>query len=308
MKRLAFKKMDKRGLPLKHVIAAHRQFRHGKSLSDNLGDGFLYSENPVFRNVRDAYYERGFRFSNRDFCAYNAFPLMSLDDVIHAGKIPYLPNFPWVQRLEKAAPGLFSLTELKRSELKFNYLFHESAHLIAHREIFGRKHPNALPKTELSLLGILLGESFANLTECLSACFTEGEIGAYFLDANCHFRADKQEVRTMLGFARRHGFQKTALVLLGAFLYSNYLYERLGKKELRLLREFAGLGQKAAIRELAQIGLGLSVEFRVTTTPFHLMKTGFREPAALMKRDPVGMLLEDTAAAHALVALLVKGI
>jgi hypothetical protein len=178
-------------------------------------------------------------------------------------------------------------------ELQYNYLFHESAHLIAHDELFGRRAPRSLPKSEATLLGVMLGEAFANAVECLSSAFATGEIGSFFLDANCHFRASEREVKVLAKAGRAFGWEATMRVILGSFLYANYLVERLNAAELARLREFAGLPERAPIRKLAAIGLQLDLTFRTVTTPLHLRKTGFRgrDLPKLFSADPLRLLL-----------------
>lgn len=292
-KRLSFENRDKNGIPLRELIAVHRQFRPRGSLPGNLGDGFLLDQNPVFRNVRETCLDRGFVFSLTGHGLYYSFPLMSLDTVIEKRVIPFRDNFAWLPLLEKSAPGQFTLTELKRSELLFNYIFHEAAHCIAHSVFFGRARFSRLPKNADTLRKILLGEAFANMVEALSAAFAEGEIGSYFLDGNCHFRSSRKEVKEIRRFAKAHGFEKTARVLLAAFLYANYLLEHLGRREQARIREFAGLDKGVKVGKLARIGTELSEQFRTTTTHFHLIKMGF--PASLgplLRPDPLAALLK----------------
>src|SRR5262249_42702572 len=143
-KRLKFKKIDSRGIPLKEIIAVHREFAPRTPLADSLGDGFLYAMNPVFKKIRAEYLRRGFGFSDQDVCNYSGFPLFALDELIMAKTIPYKRNFPWVESMERHAPRVFTLTELKRSELQYNCLLHESAHFIAHDILFGNTNPLAM--------------------------------------------------------------------------------------------------------------------------------------------------------------------
>jgi hypothetical protein len=292
-KRLSFEEPDKRGIPLAELITVHRQFSPKGFLPENLGDGFLLAENPVFRNVRTEAKALGFRFSRNNHGLYYTFPLMSLDSVIESRQIPYRDNFSWLPILEKSAPGQFTLTELKRSELQFNYVFHEAAHCIAHAKFFARARFSSLPKNADTLRKIMLGEAFANMVECLSAAFAEGEIGSYFLDGNCHFRSSPREVREIRRAARKWGYEKTAKVLLGGFLYANYLLDRLGRSELNRIAQFAGLEKGASIGKLASIGTELSEQFRTTTTHLHLIKMGFpARISSLMRGDPLAALLK----------------
>ena len=292
-KHILFLPWDKNGIPLSEVLAVHEQFRPRHALPDNLGDGFLLTMNPIYRNLRAEFVKRGFSFTQKDFCFYFSFPLMSLDDALEARKIPYRNNFHWLKLLEERAPGQFTLTELKRSELQFNYLFHESAHFIAHSVFFGDTPPRKVAKNSDSLLKILLGEAFANAVECISSVFAEGEIGSYFLDANCHYRASEKEVRLIRSSAEKFGYAAVVRVLMAAFLYSNFLYEKVGSREKKQIRDFSLVREKKSIDTLLRIGLQLCEQFRTTTTHLHLVKTGF--PADLdkqMRFDPLARLLK----------------
>jgi hypothetical protein len=249
--------------------------------------------NPIYRNIRKEAFTRGVRFSWKGHEAYYAFPLIALDNVIDSRVVPFRPNFRWLEVLEREAPGAFTIKDLKRGELQFNYLFHESAHLIAHSEFFGKCSPKRLPKSRNTLLGIMIGEAFANVVECLSSAIVEGEIGSYFLDANCHFRASEKDLKALMSGAARWGWPKTAKVLMGAFLYSNFLFERLNRREVARIAEFAGLSSQSRIKSLVQVGLALNEKFRTTTTPFHLRKLGFgRELPKLFSVDPLHLLLK----------------
>jgi len=284
-KRLSFEKFDRKGIPLAELLAVHRQFQTPLSLPGNLGDGFLFIHNPVFRNIREEYCRRGFSFTQENLHQYCSFPLMCLDEILDSRKIPYLDNVVWVEKLVSVRD--FTLTELKRSELKFNYVFHESAHFIAHSVFFGEAHLKNVPKTKDSLLRILAGEAFANTVEAISASLAQGEIDSYFLDANCHFRSNEKEVATILRAAKKLGFEPVFRILFAAFLYSNYMHENLSKRELGRIARFAKVPERG-VGILARIGLQLSEQFRGTTTHFHLIKIGFPvDLAPLLKGDPL---------------------
>lgn len=290
--RLKFPKLDRHGIPLRQIISVHHQFEGPLTLKRNLGDAFLYRMNPIFQNIREEFAKLGFSYHLGDLCHYYSFPLMCLDEIIAKRRVPYLDNIHWLESLEKSSPGRFTLTEIKRCDLKFNYVFHESAHFIAYRVFFGRKRIFNLPKSSNTILGILLGEAFANTVEALAIAFVEGEIGSYFLDANCHFRSGEEEADAILRAAKEYGFEVTARVLLASFLYSNFLYKKIGTKELQRIATFAGLQKNAKISDLVKIGLELDDEFRTTTTQLHLLKQGFATDfASDMQFDPVEVLL-----------------
>jgi hypothetical protein len=283
------------GAPVSHLLQAHGQFTPPRSLPGNLGDGFLCTFNPVFRSLRREARLRGARFSDRADPAYYSFPLMSLDDAIDKRVIPYRANAQWLARL---APLGFTVGDLKNGELQFNYLFHESAHFVAHVEFFKRGKISRAPKNADTLLAIMVGEAFANMVECLASAYAEGEIGSFFLDANCHFRANEREVKTLRASIAEFGGAPTARALLAAFLYSNYLRERLSKAELARVARFAGIPPNPFLARLARVGLQLNEKFRTVTTPLHLRKCGF--PAlklpSLFSGDPLSLLLDPRRA------------
>ena len=303
MKKVRLQKLDSRGIPLKEVILLQKKFRPPQSLSQNLGDGFLMRFNPLFKKIRNETLRRGFSFTTENVGNYYSFPLMALDEVIFRKKIPYRENFAWLPRLESLAPETFTLTEIKRSEIQLNYLFHESAHCIAHAEFFGRQDGKRIPKNEISLLKILLGESFANAVECFSAIYAEGELGFFFLEANCHFRATAKEILALKRSAKKHGNETIFLLLVCAFLYANYLHEELNKKERGKIFSFVGVKPSKELEKILQIGMQLDTEFRTSTTQLHLLKMGFEKKMEKYFSEPMDLL-----GSHPSIAKKVKGL
>lgn len=295
-KKIKIRGLDPKGIPLREVIALHRYFRAPAALAANLGDGFLYATNPVFRSVRDEFLLRGFSFTLEDRWDYFSFPLLCLDDILAAGLIPYRRNFAWLERMEKAAAG-FTLSDLKKSELQFNYLFHESAHFVAHDVLFAGRPLKKCARNRATLLRILVGEAFANTAECLSYLFSEGEIGGYFLDANCHYKIDEKEARALRAEGRGEGAEVLVGALMASFLYANGLYNSLGSAERARVAKISGARGAKAVRAAIRNGLSLSDSFRDTTTPFHLHKQGFQRLPRLFDFDPLGALARDPALA-----------
>ena len=292
-KRLSIPPRPPGEFPIKDVISLHLQFSGPKILPANIGDGFLYATNPVYKNIRDEYLQRGFCFTTKDFCHYFDFPMMCLDDLIAAGKIPVRKNFAWLEILEKSAPGKFTLYDLWQTSPTFNYLFHESAHLIAHDIIFGKLPMNKLPKNSDSLLKIILGEAFANSMELIGSVFGLRGIGAYFLYANSYIFPPPHIVVALRKASEQLDFAPLIKVLMASFLYSNFLYENFTGKELDLIRSFSGAKKKADIESLAKHGLHLNKNFRMQTTPMYLKKVGITANfEKLIKFDPLERLLQ----------------
>ncbi len=309
-KRLPFVQRAKKAPSLRELIVVHRQFRFRQTLAGNIGDGFLYATNPIYQNVRGEFLRRGFSFTKKDFCRYFDFPMMSLDEVLSARALPYRDNFAWILSLERKRPGVFNMGDLHQMSPNFNYLFHESAHCIAHSIFFGRTHMRDIPKTRDSLLKVLMGEAFANSVECLSGAFRTGAIGEYFLRANCHFHADGKRAGFLREGIRALGFPAVAKTVFASFLYSNFLYRELSPREQGLILEFSGVKNKNSIRKIATIGFELNPKFRTSTTPLHLLKVGFDASLdKLIQVDPLEFLKNKKQAqlraqVNALIAVL----
>ncbi|MBI3556248.1 MAG: hypothetical protein HY074_08290 [Deltaproteobacteria bacterium] len=261
---------------LRDVIALHEKYDGGEILRENIGDGFLCATNPVFRNIRSEFRRRGFSYSLEDRRGYFTFPLMSLDGVIADKTAPYRDNFSWLTKLEARAPGQFGLEDLRKFELHYNYLFHESAHCVAHSIVHEGHEPAFFEKNADTLLGNLIGEAFANTVEALCSVFVVGDIGAYFITANTHFALDMPGVAVVLRAARANGFAATIRILLYGFLYANFLYRELAGPELSQISQLAGIPSDAdGLPELTRIALGLSETFRTETTMLYLIQQGY---------------------------------
>jgi hypothetical protein len=297
-KKLSFT-FDSKGIPLSFLIQLHNKYvlekkSATKTLKDNIGDAFLYHENPIFRNIRDEYLKRGFRFSTVDFCDYNTFPLMALDELIDTGKIPYLRNFRWLERLHEACPGRFTSLDLQQLQFRFNSLLHESAHLIAHDVFFGDRSLKNIPKNEDSLLQILANESFSNAVDTLVWIFPNGTVGFFFLFANSRAYPRAEELSGFMNLIKKYGISSSVRLIFAWFLYYNYLYSFLEVSELKQIREFAEIKLEAdLVKDLGIFNLGTNTAFRTKTTPFHLFKIGFdQELSRLIDRDPFELLNE----------------
>ena len=153
------------------------------------------------------------------------------------------------------------------------------------------------PASGPALLHLVLSEAFANAAECLAAAFVDGDIGSYFLQGGAFYALDFDDRGTVLRSAGELGFEKTARVLLGAFLYSNFLHRRLQGGPLERVRELAGVAaggeQAATVAALGAIAFHLNEQFRVSTAPLYLLKQGFGpDLAALLDFDPLEELGE----------------
>ncbi len=277
-------------IALSEIIALHKKHSSPLALTGNIGDPYLLATNTIYRNIREDFLRRGYRFELNGNHKYFVFPLMSLDHLMETRVVPYRDNFQWLEILEEKTPGRFGLEAVRRFDLRKNYLLHEAAHCIAHEELMGLGGPE---KDTASLLIISAGESFANTVECLSSLFLEGEISNYFLAQNIYHVQPFTEVAAILTMARSAGFSATAHLLFYSYLYANFLHTSLGSKEKELLLRFCRLKDLPEGGEQAiKAGLNLSELFRMNTSVLYLMQQGFSDQIIEKRNeDPLELML-----------------
>jgi hypothetical protein len=278
-----------------------------------VGDGFLYLHNPFFRRVREAALAAGFRFTLRDEGAYYGFPLIHLDTLLSSRKIPYRPSFTALTHLEQRRPGFFTLADLQGNRPAPNYLLHESAHAVAFAALFGRPRDVAAALSEPSaLVKLMLGESFAMTAEYFAACAVQGQPHAWFFSISS-YRHRTQKKKAVGELLQRHGFDFVGRAVLLAFLYNNFLVDRLDRRQLAALADAADPRvarrlSPVALRHLGSTLNGLMVmspEFRNDTSRLFLSMFGrSRNIRRELSADPLALLAADAKAQAALTNLV----
>ena len=281
-----------------------------------MGDGFLYLNNPFFRRVRDASLAAGFRFTLVDPGAYYGFPLVHLDTILSRRQIPYRPSFTALEHLEERRPGFFTLADLQKNRPTPNYLLHESAHAVAFQALFGRPRDVGAALSEPgSLVKLMLGESFAMTAEYFAACAVRGQPHAWFFSISS-YRHRTQKKKAVGELLERHGFDFVGRAVLLAFLYNNFLVDRLDRRQLAALADAADprVARRLSPSALRQLGSSLSglmvmsPEFRYDTSRLFLSMFGrSRNIRRELSADPLSLLGADSqaqAAVAKLVALL----
>jgi hypothetical protein len=287
---------------------------HGKNrLAESVGDGFLYLHNPFVRRVRDAALAAGFRFSLRDDGGYFGFPLIHLDTILRRRVIPYRPSFTALEHLEQSRPGFFTLADLRQNRPAPNYLLHESAHAVAFHALFGRPTDvRAAFAAPSALVKLMLGESFAMSAEYFAACAVQGQPHAWLFSISS-YRRRTQKKKAVGELLERYGFGFVGRAVLLAFLYNNFLVDRLGKAQLsRLVYEAdAAVARRlspSALRELGSTLNGLMVmspEFRYDTSRLFLTMFGrSRNIRRELSADPLLLLGADPKASRAVSRLV----
>jgi hypothetical protein len=283
-------------ITLRELLRADARAR--ASLPDVIGDGFLYAKNPVFRRVRDAALRAGFRYSGaaRDTGAYYGFPLIGLEAVLATRVIPYRATRPALLELERSRPGFFEIKDLRVNRPTPNYLLHESAHAVAFDVLFGRPASVAETLRDPSrLVELMLGEAYAMCAEYFAACCVSTRTEAWFFSISSYRRHVPQK-RAIGELVETLGFGATVWLALGAFLYHNFLVERLSKPALERMLRYSELtrrrsvssGLERKIRRALNGLLTMSPEFRYSTSRLFLSALGYpRDIRRVLKRDPL---------------------
>lgn len=300
-------------LRVSELIALQRRHHGAQRLAESLGDGYLYRHNRFFRNIRRAALAAGFRYTLSDDTAYYGFPLIHLDAILASRKIPYRPSFTALCHLEASRPGFFTLADLQQNRPAPNYLLHESAHAVAFRELFGRPRDVAAALREPSaLLKVMLGESFAMTAEYFAACAVQGQPHAWLFSISS-YRHRTQKKKAVGQLLERYGFEPVCRAVLLAFLYNNFLVDRLGRRQLESLAFAVGpaLSRHASAAEVRALGAALnglmvmSPEFRYDTARLFLTMFGrSRNIRRELAADPLELLAADEAAQAALARLV----
>lgn len=287
---------------------------HGKRrLLESVGDGYLYLNNPYFRRVRDAALAAGFRFTLSDERAYFGFPLVHLDSILSTRRIPFRPSFTALEHLERRRPGFFTLADLQQNRPAPNYLLHESAHAVAFHALFGRPRDVAAALAEpRALVKLMLGESFAMAAEYFAACAVTGQPHGWLFSISS-YRHRTQKKKAVGQLLDRYGFDFVGRAVLLAFLFNNFLVDRLNRRQLARLAEQADPSvarrlTAAAERELRGTLNGLMVmspEFRYDTARLFLTMFGrSRNIRRELRADPLELLEQQPDAARCVRTLI----
>jgi len=281
-------------------VLALQQRSHGPSrLLQNLGDGFLYQKNPFFRRIRDAARARGIGFTLEDPGDYFAFPLVALDAVLETRKVPYRANYAALRGFERARPGFFTLADLRKNRPLPNYLLHESAHVVAFHELFGRPRDVHAALSEPSrVLQIVLGEAYAMTAEYFAACAVSGTVHAWFFSINS-YRHRTPAKKAVGELVTRLGLPLLVWLVLIAFLENNFFVERLPMKTLDRALELYPVGKLPRISRADRLSLCralstlmvMNPEFREDTARLFFTMHGHRRNIrSLLSDEPLDLI------------------
>ena len=280
-----------------------QQKSHGSArLLQNLGDGFLYRQNPFFKRMRDAALKRSIRFTLTDPGDYFAFPLVALDTVLRTRRVPYRANYAALIAFERTRPGFFTLADFRLNRPLPNYVLHESAHAVAFHELFGRPRdvPAAL-SDPAALVRVVLGEAYAMTTEYFAACAVSGPLHDWLFSINSyrHRTPGKKAVGELV---ERLGLPLLVWLILVAFLQNNCFVERFTRPLLERALELYPLpgARPVSLADRARLCRALSAlmvmnpEFREDTARLYLTMHGYgRNIRRVLGDDPLERIAAD---------------
>jgi hypothetical protein len=190
---------------LNEILALHDRHAGDSELPGNLGDGFIYRHNALFRNVRDGVKRLGYSFTQDDFCGYRSLSLLALPKLIQARKVYYVDNVSILREIESKRPNTYVFKEIPTVQM--NWMLHEQSHLIA-ESVFkteGRSAGTAAENAEL-MMNVFMSEAFASTTELMGNLNVETEEHAFFYGQNSLWaydpakRAAFKELESLFGF------------------------------------------------------------------------------------------------------------
>jgi hypothetical protein len=268
---------------LKELLDVHQAYSQETPLSGVLGDGYLYANNRVYRNIRDCAIRIGIEYTAEDFCNYRVLPLAALPEILARNKVPFHDNVTPLTRVSKSRAGQLQMSEFPALR-PTNYLMHESAHCIG-ASILGKELNFSGTNSPEAVLKILMGESFANTVEALANAYVDSEVHSETMRLNSYLwygmgprRKTTWELLDILG--PKNGFR----FLFVSFLFSNFCYQELKPKGVRLIHSLVAPEislnpvRLGVLRRASELAFELNKDFRTTTAKFYFQFLGSEIP------------------------------
>ncbi len=248
-------------------------------LSRNFGDAYLCNNNRIFGNIRRETLELGYSFSVERNDNYLALPLSQLATILSTKKIPYVDNVSVLENIESQIPNLANWADIRDSYRK-NFVFHESCHAVARNYSIG----------EISILDMLIEESFANTCELLAVVEAEQNAHKIFFEWNSY--SALHETRTNLKNATEEfGPALFFKFIFFGYLYSNYLRKGLDENQFARVLKIISKNelspkQLKTLKALLKICFTLDTGFKEVTTGFYMKLRGVEAGSSqLAKQD-----------------------
>jgi hypothetical protein len=201
----------------------------------NIGDAFLYRHHRLYRNLRDAFWDRGYRFTTKDFCFLFEVPLFALDGMLRERCVPVRDTVSPLRDLARRFPQA-ELDDLSFNvELGYpiNHILHHSTHCVADQVTAETMGVHG--RTSLEVLRILLCEAFGNAIDLLSNIDAHkvGEEGRSLFIMNSLVVKTPEECAPYEELIERVGWKVAVQVVALFYLFRNLLAESIDASFLR---------------------------------------------------------------------------
>lgn len=289
---------------IRQLLELHDSYRDQTAAPEALGDGYLYANNRIFRNVRDVFTALGGKLTSHDYCGYGDLPLAALPELVATKTLVYKRSADAYRKIEAARPGAFGLFEIPTQSQ--NYLTHESAHLIADQVLNDPKLDlTALDPNQAFVMKSLMAESFATSTETLGLYFliSPQDRAFYYLNSYITGLPPKLggDVGVFNGIGRFH--IKTAFELLYVgLLFSNFLFSKIKPDGRALILDLVfpnrklNAEEKQVANSLIDRGFHLNESFRTKTNSYYFKSAGYTVPLTkLLDFNFLGLLYKTPA-------------
>jgi len=278
------------------LIALHDGHSCTHGLAHSLGDGYLYTHNKVFANVRDVVRARAFVFSRRHttlWREYNVISLLCLQSILDGRVVPYCDNVSPLRGVVSRSSSLGLPSSVMRfllGNLRRNYLLHESAHCIAHDVLQQIDARGSYVDKKTIVLDNLFAESFANATETFAASLLETTAEKFFFNLSSfmsYLPAVKEAARRLGSKYGLHGIFK---IICFSYFLANLRYEEvtpeMSDQCVSLLLDAADLDEddKQSLAVLFENSLKLNQKFREETAAVYFGFLGCHDEFAALHR------------------------
>lgn len=272
-------------MKLNRVLSAHSKSKSKNSLTKNWGDGFLIEKNLIFRNLRSEVVRLQYQFSGDANSDYLSLPLTQLPWILKEKTIPYFDNVSILEKLERQWPEKVEWDELV-DNLKKNYLFHESCHLVARsktdRILAGFNLASGSEGSHKNkVLLLLLEESFANACELLAIIDVDDQIHRIFFEMNSYI-FEWEDRADLKNLSQQVGLENAITFFTMTYLLANLNHKSMTEKDFEQILSIIQLRAddkiKKSLRALSRVSFRLNPRFREVTTGLYLKMSGLPMP------------------------------
>ncbi len=283
------------------ILKLHDSFQNSAILEKSIGDGYLYQNNPLYRNVRNEFLKYGYTCTTEDFCHYVAMPFLSLAEIIKKKKVPYFDNATPIKMIEQLHPKKFSCEEIIKP--KTNHVLHESSHCIAEEylKIINVKN-DIITKEQTIALQMILAESFANTVESICNYWNTTPEQRLFYEMNSYIIHYSKISHALKETVQLIGMKNSFALVYLSYLCSNCLLNEISQTQMsKLISAYFDLKTSEVIlknkccTKIFNHAFELSMDFRLQTTGFYCQMAGLKSDLFKLVDIDLVLLISKTS-------------